>query len=355
MNQIYSRQLGFLIFLYLLGSAFIYVPESVIGKDVWAATILAALPGLYLLYILISVQMMYPGQNIIQIAELTLGKVGGKLINLIFLLNLFIIAILLLFDNIRFVQLMYPAISTIILTTTIILATAYVILKGVNVHARLADFYIWAVIVLLILGLISITPLFDFNNILPALVNIKPIVGGTVYASKWPYAEMIVIAMYLPFLTDLKENKRQLYFWFGLAALVLVIRSFLVLGILGADYLRISRFPFYDVFRLIRFQEFERLELFFFFLFINLMFTVLIFSYKALAISIKEFFNFSNTNRLIFPVGLLIIGLMYKTFPSDIRFISLNDASIFIVLPFTLLYPTIVFIAAKIKLRKQEE
>lgn len=350
MNQLYSRQLGFLIFNYLLGSALIFVPEKIAGRDLWIVTILGSLIGLYLLYLLISIQELYPENNIMQVAELSLGKLAGKLLNLAFLWGLFMIAILLLFDIMIFVEFIFPNTSPILLTAIIILTSSYALLKGLTIGGRLIDLFIWPTLIALIVGFPILFTLFDFQNTLPLLTNIKPVLGATIYSANWPFAEIIVIAFYLPFVIDLKENKQKLYIWFGLATLVLVIRAILAIGVLGVKHLTVSHFPFYDVIRLLKFQEFQRLELFFFMLFMTLAFTTIFMSYRAFNSGLQQFFGFKDPNLLLFPVGLLLLALMFNTFPSDIKFLATQANSvIFLALPFHVLYPTIVFIAAKVK------
>ncbi len=350
MNQIYSRQLGILLFIFLLGSALIYVPESLITQDVWVATILASLFGFYLLYVLLTIQKMHPGHNIMQVAELTMGRVVGKFFNLFFLWGLLIATILLLYDIVLLLQIIYPKVSGIVLTTTLVLLSGYSIFKGIDTGARLADLYIWLIMPLLILGFVVAATLFNPMNIPPILVNIKPVTGAALYGANWPFGEMVVIALYLPFVIDLKRNQKKLYFWFGLAALFLILRSFMVLGILGSEYLKVARFPFYEIFRLVMFQDFQRVELFFFALFITVGLGAVLIAYRSLTLGIQTFFGLRGGVSLIFPVGLLIIALMFNSFPSDIKYLATQVNSGFLVtLPIYIIYPTLVLIAAKIK------
>ncbi len=350
MNQIYSRQLGILLFIFLLGSALVYVPESVITQDVWVATTLATLVGLYLLYVLLTIQEMHPDLNIMQVAELSMGRIVGKFFNLLFLWGLLMATILLLFDIVLLLQIIYPKVPSTFLTASLVLLSGYTIFKGISSGARLADLYIWLILPLLILGFAVAATLFNPMYIPPVLTKIKPIIGASIYGANWPFGEMIVIALYLPFVIDLKRNKKKLYFWFGLAALVLILRSFMVLGALCPEYLKVARFPFYEIFRLVMFQDFQRIELFFFALFISVGLGAVLIAYSALNLGIRTFFALGDGFSLVFPVGLLIIALMFNSFPSDIKYLANQANSGFLVtLPIYILYPTITLIAAKIK------
>lgn len=352
---LYSRQLGFLVFLYLLGSAIIFVPESMVGQDVWLATILASLPGLLVLHVLIKIQSMYPGKNIMQVSELILGKVLGKLFNLIYIWSLLLIATLVLFDAMIFIKITYLRTPELFIAVMLILTACYIVNSGVTVIGRLADIYIWPVLLLIIFGFTSSLVLFKLSNITPIVVDIKPILGGAIYGAGWPFTELIVIALLLPYVVDLDVNKKKIYFWYGAGTIALVIRSFLVLGILGSNYMQISRFPFYDVFRLLEFQEFQRVELFFFALFFTTVMIAVIVNGKALTLGFKHLFDMKSTLPLVVPVAFLVLALSYNSYPSDVKYIAMQATSAqFIILPFTFSYPLIVFLLAKLKKAKSE-
>ncbi|NLB88414.1 MAG: GerAB/ArcD/ProY family transporter, partial [Syntrophomonadaceae bacterium] len=122
------------------------------------------------------------------------------------------------------------------------------------------------------------------------------------------------------------------YYCYGVGTLVSVIRSFLVLGILGANYMQLSRFPFYDVFRLLQFQEFQRVELFFFVLFFTTVSFAIILNNQALTLAFKQLFNLKSASTLIIPVGFLVLALCYNSFPSDVKYLATqaNSATLII-------------------------
>ncbi len=355
MNVIYSRQFAFVVFLYVLGSAFLNIPESVIGKDVYISTALASLIGLGVLHIIIKLQGSYPKLNIMQIAELALGKIAGKILNLFYIWTLFMLAILILFDIVLFLQLLYPRNPDILLSTIVLLSSTYVVSKGINIIGRLGDIAILPVFVLIILAFGVSISLFDLVNILPVLANIKPILGGTIFAAYWPFTQIIALAILLPFIIDFEKKKKLIYYSYIIASITLIIRSFLVLGVLGENLIKISHFPFYDIFLMLRFQDFQRIELFFFLLFVTLVLTVLIVAHSTLTLALQSFFKLKNYSALVIPLALFILVFTCNIFPSEIEFFaSYATTVIFFTLPINILYPLIVYIAAQIKLAKKE-
>ncbi|MDD3024865.1 MAG: GerAB/ArcD/ProY family transporter, partial [Syntrophomonadaceae bacterium] len=71
------HQLSYLTFLLLIGSALVYVPSEAAGQSAWISTILALIPGIFILYTVIRRQSIFPNYRISQISTMVLGKVPG--------------------------------------------------------------------------------------------------------------------------------------------------------------------------------------------------------------------------------------------------------------------------------------
>ena len=137
-NRISSQQVAFLTFLLLLGSAFVFVPESSAGRNAWVSSILSALIGFFALAIILRLQLMFPGVSIFKIAELSLGLVPGKILNSIYLFIVWVVALLYLADIISLLRQLFPLLPAYSLRVIIILTAAYCLYKGVTSIAYLA-------------------------------------------------------------------------------------------------------------------------------------------------------------------------------------------------------------------------
>ena len=87
--------------------------------------------------------------------------------------------------------------------------------------------------------------------------------GAVLYGAAWPYLEITVFALLLPMVNDLEKGYPKIVTWFMIAAVVLILRTVLVLAVLGPELTLAYAFPFYKVFRLVEVQNFQRIELFF--------------------------------------------------------------------------------------------
>jgi spore germination protein KB len=87
-----SRQVGFMAFCLLLGTAVTYMPENSAGRDAWICTLLAIPVGVSILALVIGVQKMFPGRNILEVSQLVMGRSLGLLAYLVYLALLFLMA-----------------------------------------------------------------------------------------------------------------------------------------------------------------------------------------------------------------------------------------------------------------------
>lgn len=148
---------------------------------------------------------------------------------------------------------------------------------------------------------------------------------------------------------------KKVYYWYILAVIFLVIRSIIVLSMLNFDYIDLLRYPFYEAYRAVIFEGIERIELLFFFLWFNTGFFAVAVSYQAFVFGIKELININNERTLILPIALLIIVMTTIMFPNDIMYLNFEELAVnFHSLPIYILYPTIILIAAKIRMRSRK-
>lgn len=352
-NSISSQQLAFLLFYLLLGTSFIYVPESFAGRNAWISTILAALVGFVILAFMLRLQLMFPRISIFKIAELSLGVIPGKLLNGIFLYVVFVVTILSLGDLITMLRMLFPYAPLFSLRTIIILTAAYCLYKGVTNVARLAEVTIAFIILFVTLSFLVPANLVELSNLRPVLSDWRTMVGAIIYGVNWPYAQIAVLVLLLPMVTDLEKGYFKAVTWFIIASVMLTVRTLLVLAVLGPEMTLVNAFPLYQVFRLAEIQTFQRIELFFFALWFTTGFMQLLIYYLGFSIGLQELFGLKSYRSIILPAGLLVVVISIYIISSDMYFLQvLTPASIPHDTPVNLFYPIIVFCAALISYKK---
>ena len=355
-SPISSQQLAFLIFLLLPGSSLVFLTGIAAAQDAWLATILASGVGFYILYIIIKLHSMFPGQRITQISTTVLGKIPGTFLNLIFLWGVFILLISFLFDIIMLLEIIYPVLPRTILYALLVLPCSYCLYKGLVALGRMGEIVIGVSLVSLGIGFLLALPLMDLANLKPFLESWKAIAAGTLYAADWPFDEVVIFALFLPMVSDLKNNLRKLYLWYFIGCLVLLLLDFEMITVIGAKLTAVYQFPLFEVFRLSGFGDFQRLESLFFVLwFITGIISVMIY-YQGLSWIVQDLFTLNDYKALILPLGLCLVVFGLYMFPNTIEYNLMGFKYMPVyTFPVNLLYPTIILLAAKFRQKRLQK
>ena len=346
-NFIVSRQLAFMVFLSMLGSSFIYIPESATGRNSWLSTVMGAVFGLLILHLIISLQKMEPGVSILQMSKQKLGTVPGTVINVIYLSMLLLAVVLSLYDITLFMTLILPNTQELLLQASMFFAVIFFSYQGITSIGRAAELLLLPVLLLATLALIIPVSNINWFNFLPLLNDWRPIAAGSLISASWPFGQMVFMALFLPLVTDLQNSARTIYYWYLVAAILSVASTSVVIGIAGPETVTFMRFPFFQVIRGIPLPGLQRIELLFFLLWFVISGAVSNNLFAALMLGLKQSIRIKKTTTLIIPAALLIIVLCNYMFPGDIGFFFRTTAVIFLFLPLYILYPAIIFIAAR--------
>lgn len=355
-KPISNRQLAFLIYLLLPGSSLVFMTGAAAGQDAWIASLLAMGAGLYVLWIIIKLNSMFPEQRITHISTTLLGRIPGSILNLFFLWSILLILLSFLFDLIMLLHIIYPLIPNTILYTLLVLPCTYILYKGLIALGRMSELFIWISILFLIASFLLALPLADPSNLKPVFESWKPIAAGTLYAIDWPFAEVVIFGLFLPMVSNLKRNHTPLYIWYLFSGITIVLLDLQIIMVLGSKLESLYLFPLYEVFRLSGFGDFQRVELFFFVLwFLTGIITITIY-FQGLSLIIQDVFVLHDYKALILPLGLVIIVFSLYMFQSTVEYNWLGFKYI-PVYSFTinLSYPTIIFVAAKFRQRRMKQ
>jgi len=351
-----SQQLAFLIFLLLPGSSLVFLTGFSAAQDAWIATLLGSGMGLFILYTIIKLHSLFPGQRITQISTTVLGKIPGTLLNILFLWSIFVILLTFLFDINMVLEIIYPLFPSIALYALLVLTCSYCLYKGLIALGRLGELFIWISLSFLIVGFLLALPLIDLANLKPIMAEWKPIAAGFLYAADWPFDEIVIFALFLPMVSDLKENKPILYWWYLAGSLVIILLDFEMVCVLGATLSTLYQFPLFEIFRLSGFGDFQRLELFFFILWFITGITATIIYYQGLCFIVQDIFSLKNYRALILPLGLCLVVFTLYMFPNTVEYnlMGFNYLPIY-TFPVNLLYPTILLGAAKLREKRLQK
>lgn len=342
------RQFFYIIISFIIGSASLFVPEIIAGKDAWISTIAATLIGSFMLLVIIHLQDKFKGLTIVEYSELLLGKILGKILSFFFLFNIFLVSVLIIEDLvILFAIAIIPETPHIVYSSGLVLLVAYAIYSGIESIGRLAELYVFPLILLLlILPLLSIEYL-DFTMLLPIYSDgLKPIIAGTIASLTFPFAEVAMLAMILPAVQGGKENTPYYMLGYFIAGFLLLLRTIVAISTFSADIVSKLQLPIFQVYRLIDVGEFlNRVEGLFIFIWILGFFTKLLASFYGLILGFGQVFNLKDKHSLIIPVSLVFIFMSHFLFPSTGFFLYFDLFILpFITIGMCVFYPLLLLI-----------
>lgn len=345
-----SQQLAFLVFLLILGSALVFVSGRAAGQNAWLAELLGMFPGLYILWAILKLQTWFPDKRITQISTQVLGRALGTVLNLVFFWGIFILALSFVYDISILLKVIYPAIPRLILYPIIVLPCIYVLYKGLTAMGRMGELFFFIGVFFIALAIITAIPLMDISKLKPVGSEWKPLLAGFLYAADWPFDGIVILALFLPLVGNLKQEKRKVFRWYLISAATLTFLDLQTISILGPYLTKISQFPIFEVFRLVGFGEFKRLELGFLLMWFLTGVTVIIIYLQGLLFIFQDVFSLNDYKPLILPLGLSMIVFTAYTFPSDISYqlLVFKYLSVY-TFPVNLLYPSILLITAALR------
>lgn len=344
-----SQQLSFLVFLMIPGSALVYITGSAAGPSAWLAGLLGLIVGLVLLYIVVKLHDWYPGQRLSAISTTLLGKVPGTLLNLLFLWSVFLTSCHLIYNISILIKVIYPVIPRTIIYPIIVLTCMYCLYKGLTVLGRMGELFFWMSFLFLLMGLGLLLPLVDLSRLRPVFTDWRPLLLGSLYALDWPFAQIVIIGLFIPLVSDLDQKKKRLYQWYFIAGAVFVCFDFAVVGTIGPRLSDLFQFPLFEVFRLAGFGEFKRVEVGFLLLWFIMGITAINIFFQGLAFMVQDILRLSDYKPLLLPLGLCLVVFTTYIFPSDVlhHLLAFKYMPVY-TLPVNLLYLLVLFTAALI-------
>jgi spore germination protein KB len=359
--KISASQLFILMVMFELGSALL-VPLAMDAKqDVWLAILLGMIVSFVLLLVYHKIYSYYPDLLPTEYVQKILGKVMGTVLSFLYLLYFMYDASRVLRDfGEMLLTFAYPDTPLFIANALLMLVIIYTIRKGIEVLARSGELLFIFMYILAVAGFILIVSsgLIDFTNLQPVLEEgllpvLKVVFTQTLY---FPFTEVIVFTMILPYLNNPKKAKVTMLCATGLSGINLVITMLINVSVLGVDLTARSQFPLLSTVQTIQVADFlERLDVFFMLaLVIGIFFKISVLFY-ATVIGTANLFKIKSPSRLSYPLGLVVL-FMSITIASNFQehlHEGLKVVMFVLHIPLFAIIPPLLLLVAFLKNRKK--
>lgn len=302
------------ITLFQLGTA-VVVPVGMDAKqDAWIVTLTGCLIGILFFAIVPGgLYRLYPSMTFTAYTRRIVGPFLGWLIGFGYLLYFMYIAS----RNTRdFMDLLiaaaYDATPMFVLGVFMLVAVGYIISLGIEVYARTAFifFLMCCGVFIFIILLVLLSDLSDFRRIQPVLGEGWHPVWKALFPTglTFPFGEMIVMAMFLPYLNQKYKALRITAGAMALSAILLCIATFINISVLGVEIASRATFPLFTSLSRLRLAEIvQRLDsVVLFLLIITSFFKIGTFMFASI-LAAHDLFKVRNYKTLVMPIGVIVL------------------------------------------------
>lgn len=360
-SKISWHQFSILVFLFTIGSTIILIPSglaAIAKNDAWITSIIGVSVGGLIILPFVALSRLFPNKTFTEYSEVIVGKWGGKLISLGFVVFTMTGSTTLLFYMGNFmVTMIMPETPIEALNIFFMAAIVYIVQLGIEVCARIAEILFPYVAVLLFFMIICLIPQIELTNIQPIFQSgVIPILDGAIELAATASLPCVVFCM---FIKNVNNNKKvKVAFIIGLFAggLFIIILTFLSIAVLGHELTSRNSFPSYALAKKINIGNFmQRIEVIIAIAwFITIFFKILFYFYAAV-IATSQLIGLKNYKPLTLPFGILLTLFSFIVYPNT-AFAAVWDSRIWVPFAFTIccIIPIGLLLIAKIKTKLRQ-
>lgn len=353
-----DKQGTMMMTMFIMGSTLILGAGGEAKQDVWIAILLAvafAIPALFVYSRLLS---LYPGKDLFDILEIIFGKIISKFIQILFVWYAFHLGILVMRNFSEFIRVVaMPETPPFIMNSFMAIVCILVIKDGIEVLGRISTFILPILIAIILFVVILSGPKLQLSNIKPVLYDgFKPVLQGAFSTFSYPFAETVVFTMVFSSLKRKNSSYKVYYRALLIGSLLIFIVSVRNLLVLGADTASMLYFPSYSAVSVINIGEFlQRIEVTVSVVFLFAGFTKVSVCLYAATNGIAKIFNLGDYRNFAVPVGLLMILYSKPIYVSAMEMVEWAKIYPYYAIPFQIILPIVIFIAAEIKIRVKKK
>ncbi|MCR3921763.1 MAG: spore germination protein [Firmicutes bacterium] len=352
-GKISPRQMGELLAMIMISTAILFVPSftvKLLGQDAWLAILLGAGFGVVTLYFVYQLGERHHGQTIFQYAEHLLGKWLGKLVGLIYIWTFLRVVAIVIREFGAFMTTSFmPNTPLSVFTFSIVLLSAWAVMAGLEVIARMNEFLILLVVTSLVAVLALSMGNWDLGSLQPLFAADLLLLLETATIPEIWKVDTITIAVIMPFITRPKRVLIAGTVATLSAGALLAIGIIGTLAIFGPQLLPTFRFPLIMFVRTINIaQILSRFEVVVMVVWVAGAFLKTTYFLYCASLGFAQITGLKEYRPVVFPLGVIATVWSFSLFENiadlekAISTPSLRSYFIYLGLPVFLLLVTIV-------------
>lgn len=309
MSQRLSQKQAISIFvMFIVGTAVISGIAKPAKENAWIAIALAAFISIpvYLMYA--HLLKIFKNKNIYEICEIVFGKFIGKIISIIFTWNGIYLSAILIRKVSEFMNITgLDGTPIMMIVIMIVLASVYMMKKGIYVFGKWCQFYFIIVILVVLLEVIFLTPIRDLDALYPVLYDgFTPVLNSAIYTVGFPMLQCVHLLSFMNELDSRGSYKKVFLYGLLISTLILMVITIDNITVLGPTMFSKAYYPSYLTFRQLAVGSFfRRIEMLSVLMFLIVGFVKYTSSLFSAVIGLKHVFNLKTYTYMVVPAAFI--------------------------------------------------
>ncbi|MCZ8522592.1 MULTISPECIES: GerAB/ArcD/ProY family transporter [Paenibacillus] len=309
-GRISALQMALLLYSTVLATVILQAP-SIMAKhaerDMYLSPLWASFTGLLVIWMTIALHRRFPNRTVIEYSMDICGRLGGKVLGMVFLFFYLQINSLNLRQYGEFIEgSVLPRTPLLFIMGSMMLVCMFAVSGGIETVGRSAQMFVPVVVSLLMLVMLLLLPDLDILQVQPFMEKgLTPSLMGSISAQSW-YSELFLMAFLLPYVSDSEKLTFRLSLYAFLGVLVtLVLTSLLSLMLFGSTVSR-QLYPLMSAAEYISLAGFlQHVEALIVAIWISVMFIKISMIHYVLCLGTAQWLQLPNYRQVVIPLGLL--------------------------------------------------
>ena len=354
-EEITDKEAICLFIIFIIGTSLIIGIGGEAKNDVWIAGIAGIIMFIPMLLVFSRILSIFQGKDLFDILNITLGKVIGKIVAIIYIWYAFHLGALVLRNFGEFINTVSMP-ETPMFVPLLCMGLLCIIASklGIEVLGRTTTYFVPIIFFILVVVQMLSIPQLHLNHLKPILGNgLAPVLQGGFVTFSFPLAETV---LFIGVFCSLKTKKSpfRVYYWgMMISAIIIITTTIRNVGVLGN--IRDSfYYPSYAAVSRISVGDFvQRIEVTVSIVFI---FSAFIKSSICLLVACKgigKMFNLKDYRSIVIQTGLLMVYFSYIVYDNSMEMIYwARKVYPYYAFPMQVILPIIVWVLAEIKKKR---
>lgn len=319
---------------YMTGSVIINIQDylfDVAKFDAWLSLLVANIVGLLLLYCVMYMNKMYPGQIFIDYIKNVIGQMAAFIVGIPFILFLLLIISSMMYrTGLFFTSEMMRNTPLYIIISVIFLVSIITVAAGLRVITQMFIPLIYFIISSVAAILIFCFPCYEPSSLLPLFADgLMPFWNGVYLSLGYPNGDILYFSSILAFIVHDKDEGRFIKWMYGAHFVNTVILALSIMcSIMALGPLTgVRKFPLYQIAQFINIgNHIERLESIFGIILILGTYMKLTFLIFIVQITMVRLFRLKDEKSLLFHLGIVSLLLSLTMFQNELALSKIPTA-----------------------------